>query len=117
MLKSDDVPLNMDDLCSTMGADSAPSNFSSGFLLPDRVVRPTTASRQERQQLACMALSVAPRTEVAPPRVNTSIVWQRVACAGSSCMVTVLSPRSHGPSPARHKLCGRGSNRRDSAVP
>ena len=91
MLKSDDIPLNMDDLCSTMGADSGPSNLSAGFLLPDRALRPVAASRQQRRNSACMSLAAAPRTESAPPRVEQWLKWRRVDLPkpGRSCTVTV----------------------------
>ena len=90
MLRSEDIPLNMDDLCSTMGADSAPSTLSTGFVLPDRALRPAAVGRQQRRNSACMALSAAPRTEAPPPRVSQLLNWQKVdLSAGSTCEVTV----------------------------
>ncbi len=85
MLTSDDVPLNMDDLCSTMGADSAPSNFSSGFLLPDRLARPITADRLERRDTANMQWLTGGREPPALPRMSRRLRLE----GGSSCSFRV----------------------------
>ena len=91
MLTSDDVPLNIDDLCSTMGADSGPSNFSSGFLLPDRpMARPITADRLERRDTAGMRWSTGSREPPALPRTTRRLHLE----GGSSCSFRVRARRS-----------------------
>ncbi len=92
MLTSDDVPLNIDDLCSTMGADSAPSNFSSGFLLPDRLMaRPITADRLQRRDTAGMRWSTGGREPPALPRMSRRLHM----AGGSSCSFRVRIRGTH----------------------
>ena len=77
MLTSEDVPLNIDDLCSTMAADSAPSHFShhSAFLLAERTNRPSTAGRQERRSVGCVAMATAAGRQ---PARSPKCQWRRV---------------------------------------
>ena len=98
MLTSDDVPLNIDDLCSTMGADSAPSNFGSGFLLPDRLACPITADRLERRDTAGMRWSTGGREPPALPRMSRRLKMP----GGSSCSFRVRIRRSHTRGVAGH---------------
>ncbi len=92
MLTSEDIPLNMDDLCSTMAADSAPSQFSHfAFLAPDRTPRPTTAGRQERRSAGCLAVPTAPSRQGLGPGPAKAPTWRRVDIQPGRCVVTVRS--------------------------